>query len=818
MTAKISLCLIVRNESSTLEQNLRKIRPFVSEICIVDTGSTDNTPDIAKRYADKFESYTGCNDSNGKILDFSDARTRSFKLATQPWVMWMDGDDEIRDIENISSVLEKYESDRQNGPVTIMFPYEYSHDSTGKCTCLHYRERIVSPFESFKWTNWVHEVIIPINSSQQFKNDSMTWVHHRDKSNKPIEPGRNLRILKSMYEKFGESDARHLYYLGIEYGNNGDIANSLRFLKRYFELSGWDEEKYMACLDICKHHISRGEYDDAMAWGLKATLVRENWGEAYFVIAKCCYFLAQRGTDPKRNWDRCIHFAKLGLSLPPTNTVLFINPLERTYEIHKYLNVALNAVGDVVGALESCRSGLSVQEDGSLRLNEKTYEKFLLIQGAQHAANKLYDSGSISKEARDLSVSLLNGSMTVDSLKETKHAKEIEEAKEENFELYKMDLKPSTFINKHRDIIVYVGSGVEKWNPDTARKSGLGGSETAVIEMAKRFKSKGHRVRVYGNCDGMEGIFDGVEYYDHTKYKNLQCDVLITSRRPQAVDDEFNVRYKVSFCWVHDIHCGSELTHQRALRINKFFCLSNWHKDFFLSQHECVHPDQVIVTRNGIDLSRFKKDVVRNPKRAVYSSSPDRGMEVAVAIWPRVRERVPGAELHVFYGFQTWEACADKDQKHLIGKLKQMLVDYETAGVVSHGRVSQEELAEEYLKSGVWTYPTWFSETSCISAMEAHAAGLRMVTSPIAALNETVGPRGSMIHGDWLSIGYQDAFINSVVDAMTKTDNSDRRLNMKYAENNFSWDGVAADWDGMFDGVMDEFNLNLMPPYKGVKR
>jgi glycosyltransferase involved in cell wall biosynthesis len=124
-------------------------------------------------------------------------------------------------------------------------------------------------------------------------------------------------------------------------------------------------------------------------------------------------------------------------------------------------------------------------------------------------------------------------------------------------------------------------------------------------------------------------------------------------------------------------------------------------------------------------------------------------------------------------------------------------------------------LAEEFLSSGVWAYSTWFGETSCVTAMEAQAAGLRMVTSPIAALNETVGDRGVLIDGDWLSEGYQNKFVDSVVRAMTDPENGDRQKLQKYAKENFSWDSLAVDWIKMFGSIIKEVQEVVIPPYKG---
>src|SRR5271156_1168839 len=109
MTAPVSVCMIVRDEEHQLETCLRSLRPFVEEIVIVDTGSTDKTIDIAKGFADVIETFTGCNDSAGRMLRFDVARNRSFSLATKPWVMWVDADDEVVGAENLEPLIKQYD-------------------------------------------------------------------------------------------------------------------------------------------------------------------------------------------------------------------------------------------------------------------------------------------------------------------------------------------------------------------------------------------------------------------------------------------------------------------------------------------------------------------------------------------------------------------------------------------------------------------------------------------------------------------------------------------------------------------------------------
>ena len=58
----ISLCMIVRNEEESLERCLESAKDVADEIIIVDTGSTDDTIDIAKRYTQKIYNFPWVDD------------------------------------------------------------------------------------------------------------------------------------------------------------------------------------------------------------------------------------------------------------------------------------------------------------------------------------------------------------------------------------------------------------------------------------------------------------------------------------------------------------------------------------------------------------------------------------------------------------------------------------------------------------------------------------------------------------------------------------------------------------------------------------
>jgi len=82
--------MIVKNESSTLETCLNSAKKHLDEIIIVDTGSTDNTIEIAKKFTDYVYDFKWCN-------DFSAARNFSLKKAKGDWIIILDADEIIND-------------------------------------------------------------------------------------------------------------------------------------------------------------------------------------------------------------------------------------------------------------------------------------------------------------------------------------------------------------------------------------------------------------------------------------------------------------------------------------------------------------------------------------------------------------------------------------------------------------------------------------------------------------------------------------------------------------------------------------------------
>jgi glycosyltransferase involved in cell wall biosynthesis len=267
---------------------------------------------------------------------------------------------------------------------------------------------------------------------------------------------------------------------------------------------------------------------------------------------------------------------------------------------------------------------------------------------------------------------------------------------------------------------------------------------------------------------------------------------------PELFDRPTGARRRM--LWMHDTDYGPRLTPERAAQIDDVLVLSGWHQMHVISAYPFL-DGKLRIIRNGIDLDRFwptKKEDVERPRkrRLLYTSSPDRGLDILLELWPRIRKRVPGALFEFAYA-PVYQAIAGQDPT--VGKHHARIQELAgQKGVTGHlDGLSQPELARLMLESLVWAAPSYntphdtpFYETSCIGAMEAQAAGCHVVASGWGALCETVKAGRLIPAGD----GWRQELEDAIVEGLTNAELQAHAQTLGPAAMvDMGWDGVAAE-------------------------
>lgn len=189
-------------------------------------------------------------------------------------------------------------------------------------------------------------------------------------------------------------------------------------------------------------------------------------------------------------------------------------------------------------------------------------------------------------------------------------------------------------------------------------------------------------------------------------------------------------------------------------------------------------------------------NIKRNLKRVIHTSSPDRGLEHLLKMWPDVKKAVSDAELHIAYGFQLFDNF-HKDNPGAKMWKENMLKMMEHAGITNHDRLPQPKLEELLKTCGIWAYPTHFGEINCISALKAQYYGAEPIVVNYAALKETV-QFGRRIEGDIYDDKTKEEFKSQLIDALKNPMSEEKRKEMSKWASKYKWENIAREWEVEF--------------------
>lgn len=587
---KISACLIVKDDSEYLSlfKALESLGEYVDGIYITTTGKeVENIKSLCNPKADgpvPFFSNKLHYSHFDWVDDFAAARNFNFAQAPQDsdYIFWMDADDVLVGGEQLRHLAEL---SKKFGKDVVFIPYWYgctfkgepSFENLVDIDITQYRECLLRPGVT-TWKGRLHETPVPVEGAKnnyttiKYTDNpkiegefSIARLHTATGENLEEKMIRNKRILELQLEEErakGEADPRTLIYLIKIYAERDDKEDWQKVLvmgEEYLKKSGWNEERGSCWENMGIVHGSLGDYRKAADCFIQAI---NQWPHSiiyYLRLASALYNL--KDYEAVKHWINIASSMDLDKKLTSGTTnfkgikVMFAKLL---------LNMSYNAEKDTKKALEAARlvykeeptpeneqqllflEDLNALNDACAHVDKLT--EYLNSIGDDDSIVKVLDSLPIAITSQPFAHRIRN----------------------------KVSKPRSWAANEITYFANFGGKFFESWSADSL-SSGIGGSETAVIELSKEWTKLGYKVTIYGDPGDKRGNHDGVTYLPWYEFNPRDFfNIFIQWRGWQMAG---KVKARKFLVDLHDIYSIVDLKPHQLRSIDKIMVKSKYQRN-----------------------------------------------------------------------------------------------------------------------------------------------------------------------------------------------------------------------------------------------
>ena len=861
----LSVCLIVKNEAEHLPRCLESIRGLADEIVVVDTGSTDDTIHIARAHGAKIRAFTWQDDfsaaRNASIaeatgdwilaLDADESIAACDHDRLRAAIRRSDADAFVvaqRHYVGADAILVGWQPG--SGGYTEGEPYSGYVDVD--CRRLFRR----APW--LRFCKPVHEELASTDAMHPLRDARGDWViHHYGK----LAGRERLRRKGESYLRIGQRkaderprDPQAHFELGVQYAELADYAEAIACFERALSVSPRYQDARFR-IGLCRYELK--DYEGALAafhasadsGTARRSDIALAEGNAFRELGR--FDAAEQAFRRALTSQPALPAAAMNLALlfvaqqRSADAIASVIDATRRFPDHSELRVLLGSLrvdaGDEEGALQELAR---VPDDPrAIQLRARVLVRQRRFTEARALLTTLPTGGDAARHALDGAVALgcgdLDGALchlqrSVDLQPTVEAAMNLSTALEARGErtgalaaaaqasrLSPGDIRILARVaqlgefqraaRSPRLTIAFYQPRSVPFDGNTPRTRGLGGTESAIVYLAEALAARDHRVLILNNCDAPVTI-EGVEY---RRWESLAAtcvaerpDVLVAVRFWEPIGAARLAPLQIF--WTGDAYDQpfvSELSNDAKRREIDFVMLqSEWQIETFARQHH-LPVSQLVRTTLGAASTSNPKSQVPKPKsqrgrRLAYASTPFRGLDVLLDLFPRIRHACPDAELDVYSSMQVYGMSASDDARQfdaIYRKARQ-------PGVTLVGSLPQPTLAARLQHARVLAYPNHYAETFCIAVAEAQAAGCAVVTSALGALPETVGEAGMCIPGDPRSTAYQQAFVDACVSLLRDNEKwaSLSAHASEQAATRYAWPGIAERWESLIRAALTD--------------
>ena len=719
----IHLCVMVKNGGTQFERMLNDNIHLIDRWTILDTGSTDNTIEtIHETLVGKKRGHL----YQEPFINFKDSRNRLLELAGTNCKYTLMLDDTYVIGGNLRKFLTETRGDQFSDSFTL---YIKSDDVE------YGSNRILKTNRKLKYLYKIHEVVQSENNNNVVIPIKDAFIEDRrfDYMEKRTMDRKQLD-LKLLYEELEEDpdNPRTHYYLAQTYNLLNDHEAAFKwFMERVnHKREGFLQEKVDAAFEGAR--IANFKLN--LSWNIVEPLYlnayeldKERPDALYFIGIN--YYL-------KNDFQKAYGYFKKAFELGyPIHRQYSLKPTLSFHFLPKFLT-------------KTCYHQLDN------KLGEQSAEMFL-------------KNNNQNSESYNEVVSWYNIYKKLNMCELSK---------------YKIKTTPSG-----KPIFVFVADGgFNQWSGRNILTTGVGGSETYIIEMARYIQTSGQfDVIVFCNCSENE-TFEGVEYKHLNEFYQFinenKVHSCIVSRFSEYLPVAFRGLTENVYLVVHDL-TPSGIVIPIDSKLKNIFCLTEWHvgymNEIFPSLKHLTVPFYYGIDNNKFLIKETDKII---PYKFIYSSFPNRGLLPLLQMWPNIYEREPISSLHIYADVNgKWvNDVASEDMK----EVRRLLEEYKHKNIVYHGWVDKQTLANAWISSDIWFYPCTFMETFCLTALEAATTRTFAITNDLAALQNTVGNRGAIIKGDASTKEWQEKSLETLFYYMDEKNLMEKQSLIK---TNYEW-------------------------------
>lgn len=308
-----------------------------------------------------------------------------------------------------------------------------------------------------------------------------------------------------------------------------------------------------------------------------------------------------------------------------------------------------------------------------------------------------------------------------------------------------------------------------------------------------------------------KNAFGGTEIAKRKLAKIISPDLLentqiICSRIRELQND------KIRIFWCHDLPEDPESSKLKDKEFRDqfhfFIFISNWQYQQYRTVLGFEYSNRCLVIESGFDPIEvdWSKKQVNEKINLIYTSTPQRGLEILYPVVDALSQHYPDIHLDVFSSFKIygWEE-RDKSYQPLYDKISAH------SNMSYHGFVDNETLKKTLVESHIFAYPCIWTETSCRAMLESMSAGVFCVHPNLGALFDTSGNLNFMYQADSDLNIHANIFYGVLASAYNKIKNNNEETveYLKYVKNytdfRFNINKIKFQWEDVLKNLNEKY-------------